>query len=60
MQVEVSYENITTSYYGYPGNQQASVPENRTLGARFVQQRGMNQVQRPLSEVAFGVTKAGN
>ncbi len=60
MRVEVSYDNITTSYYRYPGKQQMRVEQNRTLGIQFVQKAGINQVQRPLPKANFGVTKPAN
>jgi alkaline phosphatase D len=60
MNVEVNYTHLVTSYYGYPGNQQARVPGNRTLAARWVQEVGVNQVKRPLEVPKYGQIKSGN
>lgn len=58
MSVEVSYDNITTSYYAYPTNQQQR-NNTRLLSARFVQKPGTNSVERPIKSV-FGAVKEGN
>ena len=60
MQVTVDYSNITTTWYAYPGNQQARVDGNRTLGMQAVQLPGINQVQRPLMKPVYGAIKDGN
>lgn len=62
MHVAVNYTHLVTSYYSYPGNEQARVPGNRTMGAQFVVENGMNQVQRPLQQPlpGFGAIKPGN
>lgn len=60
MTLTVNYTHVETSWYEYPGNQQARVPENRTLAMRAVVEAGMNQVQRPLQQPTFGAIKPGN
>jgi len=60
MTLTVNYTHIETSWYEYPGNQQARVPDNRQLAMRAVVEAGMNQVQRPLQQPAFGAIKPGN
>jgi alkaline phosphatase D len=60
MTLTVNYTHVETSWYEYPGNQQARVPEARTLAMRAVVEAGMNQVQRPLQQPTFGAIKPGN
>jgi hypothetical protein len=60
MTVSVNYTHLETSWYAYPGNQQARVPGNRTLAMRATVEAGVNQVKRPLMAPVFGATKAGN
>jgi alkaline phosphatase D len=60
MTVSINYTHLETSWYGYPGNQQASVPSNRTLAMRAVVEAGQNHVQRPLMKPTFGAIKPGN
>ena len=60
MSVSINYTHLETSWYEYPGNQQARVPNNRTLAMRTVQEVGVNQVKRPLMQPIFGAIKAGN
>jgi alkaline phosphatase D len=58
MTVNVNYTHLETSWYAYPGNQQARVPNNRTLAMRATVEAGANQVQRPLMTPVFGAIKA--
>jgi alkaline phosphatase D len=60
MTLTVNYTHVETSWYEYPGNQLARVPEARTLAMRAVVEAGMNQVQRPLQQPTFGAIKPGN
>ena len=60
MQVTIDYSNITTTWYAYPGNQEARVDQNRTFGMQAVQMAGYNQIQRPLMQPVFGAIKEGN
>jgi alkaline phosphatase D len=60
MTLTVNYTHVETSWYEYPGNQQARVPDNRQLAMRAVVEAGMNQVQRPLQQPTFGAIKPGN
>jgi alkaline phosphatase D len=60
MTLSVNYTHVETSWYEYPGNQQARVPENRTLAMRAVIEAGSNHVQRPLQKPTFGAIKPGN
>lgn len=60
MTVTVNYTHLETTWYEYPGNQQARVPNNRTMAFRASQQAGMNQITRPLMKPVFGATKPGN
>ena len=60
MHIAVNYTHLETKWYGYPGNQQARVPQNRTLAMSAIVEAGMNQVQRPLNQPTFGKVKPGN
>lgn len=60
MTLTVNYTHVETSWYEYPGNQEARVPEGRKLAMRATIEAGMNQVQRPLLQPNFGAVKPGN
>jgi len=60
MRVSVNYTHLETTWYSYPGNQQARVPQNRTMAMSAIVEAGMNQVQRPLNQPTFGRVKEGN
>ena len=61
MHVAVNYTHMVTTYYGYPNNT-VHAPETRFQGAQFVQENGMNMVQRPLQKPTegYGGIKEGN
>jgi hypothetical protein len=58
MNVEVSYDGITTTYWAYADNK-VKRHQNRTMSAQFVQLPDKNQLERPLSSV-YGAIKPGN
>lgn len=58
MNVAISYDAITTTYFGYPNNQVMRT-QNRTQTAQFVQLPGKNMVERPI-KVSAGAVKPGN
>ncbi|KAJ9115429.1 hypothetical protein QFC22_005186 [Naganishia vaughanmartiniae] len=58
MALEVSYSNVTTTFYGFPDNQ-IKRTNNRTMLAKFTVPSGQNQVQRPF-KVQAGAVKPGN
>ena len=60
MHLDISYDQVTCSWYSYPGNQEARVPDNRTLAFQSVQLAGVNQIQRPLQQPAIGAIRSGN
>ena len=59
MHVEMSYDQLVTTYYTYLGINEKPA-ENRTLAARFYQDAGMNQLKRPLEQPAYGYLRPGN
>ncbi|WVR08378.1 hypothetical protein IAU60_005433 [Kwoniella sp. DSM 27419] len=59
MTVSVNYTHLETSWYSYPGNQEARVPNNRTLAMRATMAAGANHVMRPLMQPVFGAVKPG-
>ena len=60
MTLNVNYTHVETVWYSYPGSFTTRVSDKREEAMRVVQEVGVNQIQRPLSQPKYGRVKPGN